>query len=115
VFSGWVIAAIVCGFWPCLVISEWLEKQNKPALFRAALWIGLICSVYCIVTGVFLAAGWKAPFADGSGLGIMLAHAPADRLNAFILRVWPYIVIVIYGFVACKITIKLMRTRPTES
>lgn len=79
-------------------------------LSKAAVWVGLICTVYCIVTGLYLAVNWVDPLANASPEEIAKhTHARGAGLVVFLIRIWPYFLIVAGGFVAHTHVIVLRR------
>jgi hypothetical protein len=79
------------------------DQYETSTVVKIAITAGLLASLYCMVAGFFLSAGWQDPLAgaDLNQTANLSARAIGrGGLVILAIRIWPYFLIGIGGFFA---------------
>jgi hypothetical protein len=100
-FSAQLITFFFIAMFVGPIVSQFLVKRGATTLAKTSMALVCVASVYCLLAGLFLAAGWEDPFANASAAEV--GHAAAThrgRGGIFILaiRLWPYVLIGLGGY-----------------
>ena len=60
-FAGEIIAVAFVAMFASMYPASWLEEKNLDKLATVFFTIGLIASIYSVITGIFLLVGWEDP------------------------------------------------------
>lgn len=100
--NGWVIGTAFIGSLAGGWIMAAANKWNLPRLEPVALWLSFLCGLYCVFAGIALEADWVDPFSTAAPSDLAKAsatHGGKGGLIILIIRIWPYFLIGLGGYI----------------
>ena len=100
-FAGEIIAVAFVAMFVSVFPANWLEKKNLDKLATVFWTIGLIASIYSVVTGIFLFVGWEDPLISADPETLAKASTRARGMGGITVlafEFWPYVLIGVGGY-----------------